>query len=180
MAVWRSCRAGFISDFHESSNKRNTGEINVIDILVYLFENYLPDAYPEPTVLARKLSAAGFEQDEISEALSWLDGLERNEAVVVKLRDQGTGVRVYDEEEQARLPVECRGFLAFLEQAGTLDPGLRETVVERALALSDGQVSLSKLKVIVLVVLWRRQHEFDALILEELMSSEDDGEYTCH
>ena len=47
----------------------------MIDILVYLFENYLPDACPEPEVLARKLSAAGFGSDDISEALSWLDGL---------------------------------------------------------------------------------------------------------
>jgi Smg protein len=152
----------------------------LIDILVYLFENYLPDAYPEPTVLARKLSAAGFEEEEITEALSWLDGLERSEAVVVRLREQGDGIRVYAEAEQDRLSVECRGFLAFLEQAGTLDPGLREIVVERALALQDSEVALSKLKVIVLVVLWRRQHEFDALILEELLSCEDDSEYTCH
>jgi Smg protein len=151
----------------------------VIDILVYLFENYLPDACPEPALLARKLSAAGFEQEEISEALNWLDGLEHSETVVVRLRE-GSGIRVYDEREQARLSVECRGFLSFLEHAGTLDPGLRETVVERSLALSDGEISLSKLKVIVLVVLWRRQHEFDALILEELLSGEDDSEYTCH
>ena len=152
----------------------------MIDILVSLFENYLPDAYPEPAVLARKLSAAGFEEDEISEALTWLDGLERSEAVLVRVREQGDALRVYDEEEQKRLTLECRGFLAFLEQAGTLAPNLRETVVERALALSDGEVSLSKLKVIVLVVLWRHQHEFDALILEDLLSGEDDSEYTCH
>jgi Smg protein len=152
----------------------------MIDILVYLFENYLPDAYPEPAVLARKLSAAGFEEEEITEALTWLDGLERSDAVLIKVREQGDALRVYDDEEQTRLPLECRGFLAFLEQAGTLDPSLRETVVERALALADGEVSLSKLKVIVLVVLWRRQHEFDALILEELLSGEDDSEHTCH
>ena len=152
----------------------------MIDILVYLFENYLPDAYPEPDVLARKLSAAGFEEEEITEALSWLDGLERNETVVVKVRDQGLGARIYHEDEQTRLPVECRGCIEFLEQAGTLDPALREVVIERALALSDNLVPLPKLKVIVLVVLWRRQQEFDALILEELLSGEDDGEYTCH
>ena len=173
MVAWRNCRAVFISDL------LNKGT-NVIDILVYLFENYLPNAYPEPAVLARKLSAAGFEEEEITEALSWLDGLERSEAVVVTLREQGTAIRVYDEAEQARLSVECRGFLVFLEQAGTLDPALRETVVERALALPDSEVALSKLKVIVLAVLWRRQHEFDALILEELLSDEDDREYTCH
>lgn len=152
----------------------------MIDILVYLFENYLPNAYPEPALLARKLSAAGFEKEEISEALSWLDGLERSDAAVVRIGQQSAGLRVYAEAEQARLSVECRGFLAFLEQAGTLDPALRETVVERALALSDDEVALSKLKVIVLVVLWRHQHEFDALILEELLSDEDAGEYTCH
>ena len=172
MAAWRNSRAVFISGL--------TRGPALIDILVYLFENYLPDAYPEPAVLARKLSAAGFEEEEITEALTWLDGLERSDAVLIKVREQGDALRVYDEEEQNRLPLECRGFLAFLEQAGTLGPSLRETVVERALALADGEVSLSKLKVIVLVVLWRRQHEFDALILEELLSGEDDSEHTCH
>lgn len=152
----------------------------MIDILVYLFENYLPDAYPEPEILARKLSAAGFEEEEITEALSWLDGLERSETVVEKLQDSRGGIRCYPEEETKRLPVECRGFIAFLEQAGTLGAELREIVIERALALSDREVPLSKLKVIVLVVLWRRQHEFDALILEELLSSDDGEDYTCH
>lgn len=176
MAGWRNCQAASTNSLTKEGLIEAT---RVIDILVYLFENYLPDAYPEPDLLARKLSAAGFEQEEISEALNWLDGLEQRDAVVVKLRD-GSGIRLYDEQEQTRLPVECRGFLAFLEQAGTLDAALRETVVERALALSDRVVSLSKLKVIVLVVLWRGQHEFDALILEELLSGDDDSEYTCH
>lgn len=152
----------------------------MIDILVYLFENYLPDACPEPTVLARKLSAAGFEEDEISEALTWLEGLDRTNAVLLSLRSQGDGLRVFDAEEEARLPIECRGFLVFLEQAGTLDSELREMVIERALALPDREVSLSKLKAIVLVVLWRRQHEFDALILEELLSIVDESERLCH
>jgi len=151
----------------------------MIDILVYLFENYLPDACPEPAILARKLSAAGFEQDDISEALAWLAALDRNEAVLVRVRAQGSGLRIYNEEEQGRLPLECRGFLAFLEQAETLDPEMRELVVERALALPDRDIPLSKLKAIVLVVLWRRQHEFDALILEELLSRDDD-ERLCH
>lgn len=149
----------------------------MIDILVYLFENYLPDACPEPDLLARKLSAAGFEQEEISEALTWLDGLDRSEAVMIRLQPQGTAaIRLYDEEEQTRLSVECRSFLAFLEQAGTLDPELRELVIERAMALTDQLIPLSKLKVIVVTVMWRRQCEFDALVLEELLTSADDDE----
>ena len=50
----------------------------MFDILVYLFESYIhADACPEPDQLTRKLSAAGFEQEEISEALEWLAGLRR-------------------------------------------------------------------------------------------------------
>jgi len=152
----------------------------MIDILVYLFENYLPEACPAPDALARKLSAAGFEEDEISEALDWLDGLDQRNSAVLRLRPQGSALRMFDEREIRRLPLECRGFLMFLEQAGTLDPETRETVIERALALTDGEVSLSKLKVIVLTVMWRRQQEFDALVLEELLSEDEDGERLCH
>ena len=152
----------------------------MIDILVYLFENYLPDACPEPAILARKLTAAGFEQEEISEALTWLDGLEQSETVLLHLRPQGEAIRIYGTEEINRLPLECRGFLTFLEQAGTLDPELRELVIERALALTDGVISVSKVEVIVLEDKWRRQHEFDALVLEELLTQDEDGERLCH
>ncbi len=48
----------------------------MFEVLVYLYENYWrPDACPEHDQLTRKLSAVGFESDEIEEALSWLDGL---------------------------------------------------------------------------------------------------------
>ena len=48
----------------------------MFEVLVYLYETYWrPDACPEHGQLARKLSAVGFENDEIAEALNWLDGL---------------------------------------------------------------------------------------------------------
>ena len=48
----------------------------MFDVLVYLYENYWrPDACPDHRQLSRKLSAAGFERDEIQDALRWLDGL---------------------------------------------------------------------------------------------------------
>jgi Smg protein len=48
----------------------------MFDVLVYLYETYWrPDACPDHAQLTRKLSAAGFESDEIQEALVWLDGL---------------------------------------------------------------------------------------------------------
>ena len=148
----------------------------MIDILVYLFENYLPDACPEPEVLARKLSAAGFGSDDISEALSWLDGLAGEAAAPCCSQTLAGSTRIYDEEEQERLPAACRGFIAFLEQHEAVDTPLREAIIERALALPDEEISLDRLKVIVLAVVWRYRHEVDALILEELLAEEGDEE----
>ncbi|HUX24847.1 MAG TPA: DUF494 family protein, partial [Burkholderiales bacterium] len=46
----------------------------------------------------------------------------------------------------------------------------REIIIERAMALSEDNVSIEKLKVIVLMVLWSQQHSIDSLILEELLA----------
>ena len=151
----------------------------MFDILVYLFETYYrPDACPEPEVLARKLSAAGFEQDDISAALEWLSGLERLAEVEVEGRPAGArSLRLYCATELTKLPVQCRGFLAFLENAGGIDAMLREMIIERAMVLPETTVSLSKLKIIVLMVMWRRHQAVDTLLLEELLSEEEDQPY---
>jgi Smg protein len=147
----------------------------MFDILVYLFENFFhADAYPEPEQLALKLSAAGFEDEEISEALQWLDGLhEAGESDLPAIPADSDSVRCYAAEELTKLDTECRGFLAFLESAGVLSPLTRELIIERAMALSDHSVSLSRLKIIVLMVLWKQHEAMDTLILEELLSGNE-------
>lgn len=147
----------------------------MFDIFVYLFENFFhADAYPEPEQLALKLSAAGFEDEEISAALRWLDGLQEAGpgSGPVRVPDPRS-VRLYAADELARLDTDCRGFLAFLESAGVLNPLTRELILERAAALNERAVSLSKLKIIVLMVLWKQHQAMDTLILEELLSGND-------
>jgi Smg protein len=85
-------------------------------------------------------------------------------------------VRLYHDSEITRLPAECRGFLAFLEQAEAIDATARELILERALALPDEVIALNKLKGIVLMVVWRQQLPLDALVLEELLEDEIDDE----
>ncbi|MBT9460414.1 MAG: DUF494 domain-containing protein [Rugosibacter sp.] len=145
----------------------------MIEILVYLFENYLPDTCPPAGVLAQKLTAAGFESDDISEALSWMDGLAGAQQSVFAA-PSATAMRIYDVEEQERLSAECRGFIGFLEQCGALDAPLREAVIERALALPDDEISLDRFKVVVLAMIWRTRREVDALVLEELLAEDAD------
>ena len=152
----------------------------MFDVLVYLYENYWrPDACPDPKQLSRKLSAVGFEADEINEALRWLDGL----AHTAQSTADGSGdpagarpgaMRVYTDRERDVLGEDSIGFIAFLEGAGVLAPAMREMVVDRALAVGSGPMRLDDLKIIVLMVFWSLGEEPDALILDELFVDPDE------
>jgi len=148
----------------------------MFDILVYLFENYVhADACPEPAQLARKLTAAGFEEEEIADALEWLSGLRQMADGESPSHCARPGsLRVYAQDELLRLGVECRGFLLFLENSGILDAACREMIVERALALGETEIELENLKVIVLMVLWQQDRPINGLILDELLNEADE------
>lgn len=147
----------------------------MFDVLVYLYETYYrPDACPEPAALARKLSAVGFEDDEISEALVWLNGLAEMADAQQPEAELSTGTRFYVRQEVDTLGSAAVGFIQFLEMAGVLGPVQREIVIERALALDESPVSLGKLKIIVLMLLWSQGKEPDALMFDDLFGSDDE------
>jgi Smg protein len=140
----------------------------MFDVLVYLYENYWrPDACPDHAQLTRKLSAVGFERDEIQEALTWLDGL-AGTAQSYSGQQSADAMRVYSPAEQEMLGEESIGFVSFLESAGVLHPPMREMVIDRATAIGVTPIELDDLKVIVLMVFWSLGEEPDALILDEL------------
>jgi len=140
----------------------------MFDVLVYLYETYWrPDACPGHDQLSRKLVAAGFENEEIQEALSWLDGLASVAGAYEGVQGPHS-MRVYTPAEQDRLGEDSIGFISFLESAGVLPPPMREMVIDRATAISSAPLALDDLKIIVLMVFWSLGEEPDALILDEL------------
>ena len=146
----------------------------MFDVLVYLYETYWrPDACPDHVQLTRKLSAVGFESDEIQEALSWLDGLAS--AAASHHGEQGEhSLRVYSMDELDHLGEPSVGFISFLESAGVLPPPMREMVIDRAMAIPGAPMDLEDLKIIVLMVFWSLGEEPDALILDELFVAPED------
>lgn len=149
----------------------------MFEVLVFVYENYWRgDSCPELPQLERKLSAHGFEADEIHQALVWLDGLNlaaQGTSLPEQIGAESTpasadSLRIYSSAEQSHLGAECLGFITFLESAGVLPAAMREIVVDRAMAVPEGPVPLDALKIIVLMVYWRFGHEPDALILDEL------------
>ena len=152
----------------------------MFEVLVYVYENYWQgDACPQAQQLGRKLSAAGFEAEEIEAALVWLDGLQTaaqhlrqdtppgHEPQLAWAQSEGS-LRVYSVAEREHLGADALGFLIFLESAGVLPPHMREIAVDRAMAVPGEPLPLDDLKIIVLMVYWSFGQEVDALVLDEL------------
>ena len=92
----------------------------MFEVLVYLYENYWrPDACPEPKQLTRKLSAVGFEPEEIQDALRWLDGLANTAEACTGSPVPGS-IRIYTDAEREVLGDDSLGFITFLESSGVL------------------------------------------------------------
>ena len=142
------------------------------DILAYLFENcQRAELSDDRERVVRKLSAAGFEESDISEALHWLAGvLGGARGTGAPLPDTRTSFRAFAPRELAKLDAECRGFVITLEQSGILSAQTRELVLERSLAASGSSLSLDQLKLIVLMVLWNQQTPTSQLVAEDLFS----------
>jgi Smg protein len=145
----------------------------MFDILVFVFENCRQaDVSHDPERVARRLSAAGFDDTEISAALSWLAGVVRApQRSLAPLPESSTAFRAFAPKELAKLDADCRGFLLFLERSGILSPASREHVIERALATAGDTLSLDQIKLIVLMVLWSQQAPASQLVAEELRSA---------
>jgi Smg protein len=161
----------------------------MFEVLVYVYENYWQGAAcPEFDRLGRKLIAAGFEAEEIQQALAWLDGLNiAAKGVQISLPDPSShgqadsvsaplymqaqsadSLRIYSVAEQEHLGAQSLGFVCFLEASGVLPPYMREIVLDRAMAAPGNPVTLDDLKIIVLMVYWSFGEEPDALVLDEL------------
>ena len=50
----------------------------------------------------------------------------------------------------------------------------REIIIERALAVDESPVTLSKLKIIVLMLMWSQGKEPDALMFDDLFGADDE------
>ncbi len=150
----------------------------MFEVLVYLYETYYrPDACPDSTALAKKLSAVGFEEEEISKALGWLTDLAETTNAMFRQQWHQTafsfGTRIYAPQEYELLGTAAIGFIEFLESAEVVNAMQREIVIERACAVNEAPIALDKLKVIVLMVLWSQGKEPDSLIFDELFADDD-------
>jgi Smg protein len=148
----------------------------MFDILMFLFESYYDaDHYPDTDKLSLKLTAAGFEDEEIHLALAWLSGLKQLSASNYPVVINHSGTRCYAELEIDRISIEARRFLTFWEQNKLITPVEREMILDRAVAMGREDLSLDKVKLIALMVLWNLREELDPMLVEDLLVPADVG-----
>ena len=143
---------------------------NVFEVLMYLFEHYLDsdaDSVPDSEIIRTELIQAGFEQPEVNKAFDWLESLSLQRHISPTTP---TTFRIFCDEEIQKLDLECRNFLMFLEQAGILTTSSREVVIDRIMAFGNEDISLDKLKWIILMVLLSNEEDETAFVrMEDLI-----------
>ncbi len=153
---------------------------NVLDVLMYLFQNYMSDDTeidPDRESMETELLEIGFPSHEVKRAFEWLDGLAARQQAPVAVVNEERSFRIFIGQETAKLDLECRGFLLFLEQAGILSSEHRELVVDRVMALETEEIELTQLKWVILMVLFNQPGQEEAYAWIEDLLFEDVGGY---
>lgn len=138
---------------------------NVLEVLMFLFENYMIEGaefQPDQEILTAELHQAGFGHGEINKAFDWLEDLSTLcDQDGEPLAGGGAGsVRHFSPEEDSKLGAHTRGLIIQLEQAGILDPDTRELVIDRLMALESEEIGLEHVKWVIMMVLCNRpDHE---------------------
>ena len=149
---------------------------NLVDILIYLYENYMDSSMNIPTDQAeihQELLQAGFPGLKIDRAFQWMDELALQQGVEGYQSQAHQSIRIYTVMEQQRLDRACRGLLLFLEQNNILDQASRELVIDRAIALDTSQIDVDELKWVVLLVLLNQPGQESAFAqIEDMVYNE--------
>jgi len=152
---------------------------SVMDVLMYLFENHTDENESVDVGrqdLRRLLREAGFEETPIDKAMDWLQALAADDEGPDLPQTSDGAIRVFSDEECAKISREGRGLLQHLEQIGVLTVSHRERVIDRLMALESEEIDLEQLRWVVCMVLFNQARQggdtqwAESLLLEEFRS----------
>jgi Smg protein len=148
---------------------------NVLDLLIYLFENYMNAdevVRPDRETLKCELDKAGFAERDVDRALQWLDGL--SGVQLGKVAEATTrAVRIFSRHEALHLDTDVRGYLMHLENISILSSAQRELVIDRLMALETDDIDIEQVKWVVLMVLFSQPGQESAYAqMEDLVFEE--------
>lgn len=146
----------------------------MLDILAYLFERYCDtEAIPDAPTLSRRLQAAGFEREEIDDALGWLKALADLPPERYADLPESLPVRILHPLERQRLDDEAQAFIEYLLHCEGVLAAQRECVLDLLLSGVPGSIDLESAQLAALMVLWRQGDDLANLLIEEILYAGD-------
>lgn len=150
---------------------------NILDVLTYMFD-YLFEAAEQDAsyevddrTLTKHLSDAGFEEDCIDKALSWLKNLTilQDDNLAPFAITHADSMRIYHDDEKLRLDAKSRGFLLFMENIKQINANQRELIIDQVMSLNTSHISLDDLKWVAMMVLGNSDETISSQWLESIV-----------
>lgn len=144
----------------------------MLEVLMFLFENYMEGSIAlnmDDESIVIELERAGFDRYEVSRALEWLSELAEIQQEVGSSSLNAHAIRHFLPEERNQLNIEGVNLLLNLERVGILDPVTREVVIDRVMALDESDVTMGRIRWVVLMVLYAQPDKKAALLMMQDM-----------
>ena len=143
----------------------------MFDVFVYLIEHFQNlNACPERLSLEEKLEDAGFEEDEITQAFSWMDKITLVQTKPNPHLLNSNGFRVFSPNEILYLSDDILNLLSFLTAHKIINNCQRELIIDTLLDASH-ETSIQHAKMLILAILWAENAELPVLIGDDLLSA---------
>ncbi len=143
----------------------------MFDVFVYLIEHFqnLNDC-PERLSLEEKLENAGFEENEITQAFSWMDKIALVQTTPNAPLLDSKGFRVFSPNELLYLSDDILNLLSFLTTSEIINTCQRELIIDTLLDVHH-ETSIQHAKMLILAIMWAENAELPILIGDDLLSA---------
>jgi len=146
---------------------------HMMDVLVYVFENYMTEQYNvkesgHRQLIISGLQKIGFSPGLIEEALVWLQQVSREPGAMIKPADES--VRHFSHKEQLIVGHDGIEFIEYLMAQGILNHHSRELLIDGLLYLKADNIDVDDLQWLALIILFSQPDQEQAFVdLERLL-----------
>jgi Smg protein len=138
-------------------------EERLLNILMYLFKIYARQSeamvYKNSETISQEMIQAGFHQSEIDEVMHWFHELtDISASILCDEKKVPKSFHVYTREEHIKINTEARNYLLYLERVKIIDMRTRELIIDRAMALDMEVITVSEIKWITFMILYKNPY----------------------
>lgn len=143
----------------------------MFEVLVFIFENYYANhSTTDNATIEQELSEAGFDQHDILGAFDWYNQMKvMLDDTRINYSHSARAMRLFTNSEIKKINQESLGFITFLQQASVIDDTERDLIIDRAMALKQGTISIEEVRWITMIALWNKGREKDYSFVEDAL-----------